>query len=73
MQVGRRPDPLQDAAVVLAVRQAVGPGIVLRADANRAWSLEQAVKVGHFGEARMEWLVRERRRLDPGLGTKEKS
>ena len=47
MQVGRRSDPLQDAAVVLAVRQAVGPGVVLRADANRAWSLKQAVEVGY--------------------------
>lgn len=46
VKVGRRSDPLQDAAAVLAIRQAVGPGVALRADANRRWSLEQAVQVG---------------------------
>jgi L-alanine-DL-glutamate epimerase-like enolase superfamily enzyme len=44
-QVGRRGDPQQDAAAVLAVRQAVGPGVGLRADANCCWTLEQAVQV----------------------------
>ena len=42
LQVGRRPDPLADAAVAVAVRQAVGPPIALRADANRCWTLQQA-------------------------------
>lgn len=46
VQVGRRSDPQEDAAVVVAVRQAVGPSMVLRADANRAWTLEQAIEVG---------------------------
>ena len=46
MQVGRRSDPLEDAAAVLAVRRAVGPGVVLRADANRRWTLEQAAQFG---------------------------
>lgn len=45
VKVGRRADPAEDAAAVLAIRQAVGPGVVLRADANRRWSLEQAVQV----------------------------
>ncbi len=47
LQVGRQQDPAQDAAMVVAVRQAVGPNIVLRADANRKWSLNQAVAFGH--------------------------
>lgn len=45
IKVGRRADPLADAAAVLAIRQAVGPEVVLRADANRRWTLEQAVQV----------------------------
>lgn len=45
LQVGRREDPLSDAQAVLAIRQAVGPGVVLRADCNRGWTLEQAVEV----------------------------
>jgi len=31
-----------DAAAVVAIRAAVGPGVVLRADANRLWSLNKA-------------------------------
>lgn len=46
IKVGRRADPEQDAAAVLAIRQTVGPGVALRADANRRWSLEQAVQFG---------------------------
>lgn len=45
IKVGRRADPLADAAAVLAIRQEVGPEVVLRADANRRWALEQAVQV----------------------------
>lgn len=45
IKVGRRADPLEDAAAVLAIRRAVGPTVALRADANRRWSLEQAVQV----------------------------
>lgn len=47
IQVARQHDPQQDAAKVLAVRRAVGHTIVLRADANRKWSLNQAVAFGH--------------------------
>lgn len=47
MQVARQQDPQQDAAKVIAVREAVGHSIVLRADANRKWSLNQAVAFGH--------------------------
>ncbi|KAK9805814.1 hypothetical protein WJX73_002942 [Symbiochloris irregularis] len=42
LKVGRRADPLQDAAVVLGVRERVGSDVALRADANRSWTLEQA-------------------------------
>lgn len=42
LQVGRRADPLADAAAAVAIRAAVGPGIALRADANRQWSLASA-------------------------------
>jgi hypothetical protein len=44
--VGRLPDPLDDAAVVAAVRRAVGPAVALRADANRRWTLHQAIAFG---------------------------
>ena len=43
LKVGRRPDPAADAAAVLAVRAAVGPGVALTADANRAWPLAAAL------------------------------
>lgn len=46
-QVARQQDPQQDAAKVMAIREAVGHSIVLRADANRKWSLNQAVAFGH--------------------------
>ena len=45
--MARQQDPQQDAAKVVAVREAVGHSIVLRADANRKWSLNQAVAFGH--------------------------
>ena len=43
-----RPDstPAADAARVAAVRAAVGPGVALRVDANRGWSLEEAIEFG---------------------------
>ena len=47
-QVGRRQDSLEDAAVLTAVRAAVGPSVQLRADANRAWKLPEALA---FAEA----------------------
>jgi isochorismate synthase/2-succinyl-5-enolpyruvyl-6-hydroxy-3-cyclohexene-1-carboxylate synthase/2-succinyl-6-hydroxy-2,4-cyclohexadiene-1-carboxylate synthase/O-succinylbenzoate synthase len=46
IKVGRRLSPAEDAEAVLAVRAAVGPAVALRADANRAWSLEQALVFG---------------------------
>jgi muconate cycloisomerase len=40
-----RPDPFDDARVVGAVRQAVGDGISLRADANQAYDYKTAIAV----------------------------
>eukprot|EP00898_Chlorokybus_atmophyticus_P002770 jgi/Chlat1/3494/Chrsp23S03682 len=44
LKVGRRATPEQDAACVRAVREAVGPDVRLRVDANRAWTLPQAIE-----------------------------
>ena len=41
--MARQGDVSKDAQVLLAIRQAVGPSIVLRADANQRWTLQQAV------------------------------
>ena len=51
VQVGRRQDPLEDAAAVVAIRAAVGPGVRLRADANRLWTLEQALQFALAAES----------------------
>jgi muconate cycloisomerase len=40
-----RPDPLDDAAVVVALRKEVGDEIEIRADANQAYDVTTAVKV----------------------------
>lgn len=46
IKVGRQSDPEDDARMVVAIRDAVGENVVLRADANRAWTLDQAVRFG---------------------------
>ena len=38
---------MEDAEAVLRVRDAVGPDVALRADANRRWTPEQALQFGH--------------------------
>ncbi|KAG6548096.1 hypothetical protein Mapa_010376 [Marchantia paleacea] len=43
LKVGRRSSPLEDADVLKSIRKRVGPRICLRADANRKWSLQQAL------------------------------
>ncbi|BFI28545.1 menaquinone-specific isochorismate synthase [Marchantia polymorpha subsp. ruderalis] len=43
LKVGRRSSPLEDADVLKTIRKRVGPRICLRADANRKWSLQQAL------------------------------
>jgi muconate cycloisomerase len=40
-----RPDPLDDAAVVLALRKEVGDTIEIRADANQAYDAKTAIRV----------------------------
>ena len=40
------PGAAEDAARLTAIRDAVGPGIALRADANRRWSLNEALTFG---------------------------
>ena len=45
-QVGRL-QPLEDAAAVLHIREAVGKAVELRADANQKWCLSEALQFGH--------------------------
>lgn len=47
--------PAHDVALVRAVREALGPAIALRLDANRAWPLEDAV--AYAGEAAESGIV----------------
>ncbi|XP_038694901.1 protein PHYLLO, chloroplastic isoform X2 [Tripterygium wilfordii] len=46
LKVARRADPIQDAAVIRQVRDAVGQKIVLRVDANQNWTYEEAIQFG---------------------------
>ncbi|KAL8035297.1 hypothetical protein ABFS82_12G085600 [Erythranthe guttata] len=47
IKVARRSEPDEDIAAIKEVRKKVGPHIVLRADANRKWTYDQAVKFAH--------------------------
>ncbi|KAI5055725.1 hypothetical protein GOP47_0029246 [Adiantum capillus-veneris] len=44
IKVARRVSPSEDAAILLAIREKVGPKIHLRADANQRWTLAQALE-----------------------------
>src|SRR5262245_15757832 len=44
VKVGR-PDAMDDAEAVLALRREVGDGIEIRADANQAWDVKTAIRV----------------------------
>ncbi|KAK6114749.1 hypothetical protein DH2020_007018 [Rehmannia glutinosa] len=44
IKVARRADPDEDIATIQEVRRKVGQHIVLRADANRKWTYDEAVK-----------------------------
>jgi len=46
IKVGRTANPLDDAAAVKAVYDVFSGNVKIRLDANRAWSLEQAVQFG---------------------------
>ena len=56
LKVGMRPLP-EDVALTQRVRAVLGDGVALRLDANRRWSLEQAVGFGReLGAAGVEYL-----------------
>ncbi|XP_017425308.1 protein PHYLLO, chloroplastic isoform X3 [Vigna angularis] len=44
LKVARRGDPMLDAAIIQEVRKKVGRKIIIRADANRSWTYEEAMK-----------------------------
>ncbi|CAN0923899.1 Protein PHYLLO, chloroplastic [Linum grandiflorum] len=46
LKVARRENPIEDAAVLQEVRNAVGQEIQLRVDANRKWTFEEAILFG---------------------------
>ncbi|CAN4125211.1 unnamed protein product [Withania somnifera] len=46
LKVARQADPTVDIAIIKEVRKKVGPEIELRADANRGWNYDEAVKFG---------------------------
>ncbi|MEM7134778.1 MAG: mandelate racemase/muconate lactonizing enzyme family protein [Chloroflexota bacterium] len=43
-------DPKQDADRLRAIREAVGPGVSLRADANRGYSVDEAIELCRLAE-----------------------
>ncbi len=49
MRLGK-PTPAEDAARVRAVREAIGPGIALMADANQQLTVTQAIRLGRMLE-----------------------
>ena len=56
LKVGSRP-ATEDAELAQEVRSVIGDGVTLRLDANRSWSLEQAVSFGRgIGAAGVEYL-----------------
>jgi muconate cycloisomerase len=50
VKVGRQGDPRVDAERLRAVREAVGPGVMLTVDANGGYSVEQAVRAARWFE-----------------------
>ena len=67
LKVGSQP-VAEDVGLTRAVRDAIGDGVALRLDANRSWSLEQALAFGReMGDAGIEYLeepLREPLRLE---------
>lgn len=56
LKVGGRP-VVEDVELARVVRDALGDGVALRLDANRSWTLEQAVAFGReIGDSGVEYL-----------------
>ena len=56
LKVGSRP-VVEDVELTRVVRDAIGDGVALRLDANRSWTLEQAVAFGReIGNGGVEYL-----------------
>ena len=56
LKVGGRP-VVEDVELTRVVRDALGDGVALRLDANRSWTLEQAVAFGReIGDSGVEYL-----------------
>ena len=71
--MARRGSPAENAEAVLRVRAAVGPAVTLRADANRRWSLEQALQFGHAVKGAALQVRLHVVHLDPRSSTSESS
>jgi len=49
-------DPRAEIVMIKAVREAVGPKVGLKLDANQGWTLKEALKVlGPWKPARSKW------------------
>lgn len=60
-----RPEPIEDAAVVNAVRRAVGDEVEIRADANQAYDVKTAIRViRRMEDAQIGFLEQPVRALD---------
>ena len=56
LKVGK-PDPAEDVERVEAVRDAVGDDVVLMADANQSWTVDEAIaRVRSFERLRLYWI-----------------
>ena len=51
LQVARARKPEDDARLLVGLRKALGPDIVIRADANQGWTLEEALKFAQSAQA----------------------
>ncbi|XP_050872281.1 protein PHYLLO, chloroplastic isoform X3 [Lathyrus oleraceus] len=50
LKVARGRDPVQDATLIQEVRKKVGCQIIIRVDANRNWTFEEAMKFGSLAK-----------------------
>ncbi|CAI8583568.1 unnamed protein product [Vicia faba] len=50
LKVARGRDPVQDATVIQEIRKKVGCQIIIRVDANRNWTYEEAMKFGSLAK-----------------------